>query len=340
MVKTSEEKLTLVRFILTNILEEQIDRGNNGYAAEVDEMIVCLVNLRTPENGKQSLLKAVYEAHDFINNRFRINVIAAISDMHKTHFGISEAYREALDTIEYKIAMGSVGITSYDDLKGFGGKYNYSIETEYKLINCIKAGDFQNSRRLLDEIFESNFSHSQLSNSLIKCVMFGLANTMLKAMMEISYIRGEELMDDLNIAGRMLKCEKVQEMRSEITDILEKICSFVEQNKKGRKDQLVDSIVAYIGTNYNDSNLSVALIAEKLDLTPAYLTKLFKEQMGEGIFDYISKIRIEKAMVLLKDSSSNVKEVAERIGYFNSNVFIRAFKKYVGVTPGKYKEVD
>jgi len=336
-VKSSDEKIALARFIIINIFEEQVAQANNGYAAEVDEMIVCLINFRNVENGKLTLHKAVNEAHAFISSKFRINVIAAISDIHRTYFGISEAYHEALDAIEYQIAMGNKEITSYDDLKRFGGKYNYSIKTENRLINCIKAGDFENCTKLLDEIFDSSFSQSHLPKSLIKCMMFGLANTMLKAMMEISYIIGEELIDGLNIADRLLKCEKVQEMKNEMNDILQQVCIYIERNKTGKGDQLVDSIVAYIEDNYHDVNLSVAMIAEKLNLTPAYLTKLYKERMGEGIFDYISKKRIEKAKIMLQDPNMNVKDVAEKVGYFNSNVFIRAFKKNAGVTPGRYK---
>jgi two-component system response regulator YesN len=335
--KTSEEKLTLVQFIVINILQEQISQENNGYAVEVDGLIACLINFRNLENGHQVMLRTVQEAHAFISDKFKINVSAAISNIHKSYFGIPEAYREALDTIEYQIAMESGEIFSFHDLMGFGGKYNYSIEMENKLINCIKVGDFKNSRKLLDEIFESNFSSSYLPNSLVKCTMFGLANTMLKAMIEISYICGEEMIDELNIADRLLKCGKVQDMKGEMIDILKKVCDYIEKNKKGKRDQLVDNIVSYIENNYSDVDLSVAMIAEELGLTPAYLTKLFKEQTGEGIFDYISKLRIGKAMIMLKEPKMNVKEVAEKVGYFNSNVFIRAFKKYVGVTPGKYK---
>lgn len=339
--RTPEEKLAFAQFIISNIMKEQVDREHIGYMVEVDEMIVGLINFKPADsNPKQTLLRVVNEAFEFIGEKFNIHVVAGISDTHPTYFGISEAYREALHTIEYQLAMESGEVARYEDLKGFDGKYNYSIETENKLINCIKAGDFENSKAILNDIFETNFSKSRLPNSLVKTMMFGLANTMFKAMMEVSYICGEEMINGLRMGDRLLKCEKVQELKKEMTDILETVCHYIANNKTGKRSQLVDNTAGYIEAHYGDVNLSVAVIAEHLDLTPAYLTKLFKEQHGEGIFDYISRVRIEKAKELLNDHDLSVKDIAERVGYINSNVFIRAFKKFTGLTPGKYRGTE
>lgn len=338
---TPEEKLTLVRFIITNVFEELVLQENIGYMTEIDEMNVCLVNFRNVESCRIQLLKTVNEALEFIKNKFKIELAIALSDIHKSYFGIPEAYHEALSTVEYQIAVDNDEITSYSDIKGFEGKYNYTIEAESQLINCIKAGDPEKGKNILNEIFNNNFTKNKLSNSLLKCTMFDLANTMLKAMMEISYICGEEFIDGLHIEDRLLKCGKVKELKTQMTDILEKVCSHIKQNKKGKRDQLVENIVGYIENNYSDVNLSVAIISEKFDLTPAYLTKLFKEQMAEGIFDYICRVRIDKAKILLKSQEDlNIKEIAEQVGYFSSNVFIRAFKKHEGVTPGMYKGIE
>ncbi|MNP84600.1 HTH-type transcriptional activator RhaR [compost metagenome] len=68
------------------------------------------------------------------------------------------------------------------------------------------------------------------------------------------------------------------------------------------------------------------------------MSKLFKEQTGETLPDYINKVRLEQAKVLLRDDKLSISDAAVRVGYLNSNALIRSFKKYEGVTPGKYKE--
>jgi len=81
------------------------------------------------------------------------------------------------------------------------------------------------------------------------------------------------------------------------------------------------------------------MIGDKFALTPSYISKLFKEQTKESLPDYINKVRIEMAMQLLKLENATIFDVAQKVGYCNSNVFIRAFKKYQGITPGRFKEM-
>lgn len=69
-----------------------------------------------------------------------------------------------------------------------------------------------------------------------------------------------------------------------------------------------------------------------------YLSSFFKEQTGENLSDYINRVRLSKAKLLLKGSNMTVNEAALKTGYNNCNTFIRVFKKYEGITPGKYKE--
>lgn len=94
----------------------------------------------------------------------------------------------------------------------------------------------------------------------------------------------------------------------------------------------------YIEQNYSDGNLSVKAIADEFQMSFNYISKYFKEHTGEGMAKYIIDIRIEKAKELLLDTHDTVAKIAGKTGFYSSNVFIRTFKKVVGVTPGQYRE--
>ena len=68
------------------------------------------------------------------------------------------------------------------------------------------------------------------------------------------------------------------------------------------------------------------------------MSKRFKEQTGEKMLNYINKYRINKAKELLRERDLSVTNTAKQVGFQNSVTLIRLFKKYEGVTPGKYKE--
>lgn len=95
----------------------------------------------------------------------------------------------------------------------------------------------------------------------------------------------------------------------------------------------------YVNENYRDVNLSITTIAQHFEVNPVYLSRVFLEHTGEGLLDYMNKLRIAKAKQLL-NQMNNLDEVALAVGYSNTRTFSRAFKKIEGVTPGKYKKVE
>ncbi len=144
----------------------------------------------------------------------------------------------------------------------------------------------------------------------------------------------------LDIVGRLIRCENVRDMKRQMTDILDEVCRYIQQNRKPRKDHFVRNVIEFIEANYQDANLSVSSIAEHFQLAPTYPIKLFREQTGEGVFRYVTRIRMDRATKLLADKGFSIHEVARKVGYYSATAFIRAFKKCEGVTPGSFKELE
>ena len=104
------------------------------------------------------------------------------------------------------------------------------------------------------------------------------------------------------------------------------------------EDERCTKIKSYIEQHYSDDNLSVKSIADEFHMSFNYISKYFKEHTGEGMAKYIIEVRIEKAKELLTQSNDTVAKIAGKTGFYSSGVFIRTFKKAVGVTPGQYRE--
>ena len=109
------------------------------------------------------------------------------------------------------------------------------------------------------------------------------------------------------------------------------------KNREGT--DVIASIKEHIERNYGDA-LNVAELAKKYGLNVSYLSTLFKEKTGINLTAYIEGIRMEKAKRFLKEREWTVTEVALHTGYSNSNYFSRVFKKYTGVTPGEFRELE
>lgn len=92
----------------------------------------------------------------------------------------------------------------------------------------------------------------------------------------------------------------------------------------------------YINANYS-YNISSKSIAEKFYVNPSYASRCFSEKHGQTITEYINKVRIERAMLLLKISMTPVSNIALNVGYTDLNYFSRVFKKWVGLSPTQYR---
>ncbi|WP_081846539.1 helix-turn-helix domain-containing protein [Butyrivibrio sp. AE3004] len=96
------------------------------------------------------------------------------------------------------------------------------------------------------------------------------------------------------------------------------------------------NICQYIDNNYFDVNMNLNTIAEHFDITPAYLSKKFKNEYGKSVIDYLYEIRINHAIQKLQNTNMKISDIAAITGFSSSNAFIRIFKKMKGTTPGKY----
>lgn len=104
------------------------------------------------------------------------------------------------------------------------------------------------------------------------------------------------------------------------------------------RNKKMANIEAYIQENYRDQMLCAASIADAFKISPSYLSRIFKADMGVGIVEYVHRIRVDAAKELLKDPQLTMDLVAQKSGFSNRWVLTRVFKKTVGVTPGAYRD--
>ncbi|WP_240417267.1 response regulator transcription factor [Paenibacillus periandrae] len=97
-------------------------------------------------------------------------------------------------------------------------------------------------------------------------------------------------------------------------------------------------IKKYIHEHYKDATLENA--AKIVYLNPYYLSKYFKTQTGENFSDYLTRVRMNKAVELLKDVKYKTYEISELVGYSNAKNFTRSFRKYFGQTPREFRNMD
>ncbi|MCJ7840250.1 AraC family transcriptional regulator [Lederbergia sp. NSJ-179] len=111
-----------------------------------------------------------------------------------------------------------------------------------------------------------------------------------------------------------------------------------KKQAKNKESILCEKMITYMKDHLNEA-IGIAEIADSIGISVSLASQIFKEKTDDTIYGYLTKLRIEKAEELLLHTDKKVATIAFEVGYQHENSFIRVFRKYKNVTPGKYREM-
>lgn len=340
---TEQERYRLSQYILGNVAEDLASQFGTGNVAELEDIVLCVLEVRPQERDwKEAARQLAAMVCEAIDQNFHMHTAAAFGCGYQGISGIHTSYIEAMEALEYKQVMGAAGYPCYEDISDAPESrlYQYSLKDEQNLIEAIQDGDYSRAKFVLDKVFRSNFEDNQYKVSVVRCFMMDIAGTIMRAVGELAAGRERDQdFSDMKPVHALLECTSVKQLRKEADELLQQICAQVKEENEKNTKSVQQEMMDYIQEHYMDVNLNVSYLGEQFSLAPSYLSKLFKEQSGQSLLDYINMVRIEKAKELLcANPDDNMDQIAAAVGYSGRITFSRLFKKYVGCTPGIYKE--
>ena len=100
----------------------------------------------------------------------------------------------------------------------------------------------------------------------------------------------------------------------------------------------VSRVVDFIHLHYHHK-LTLAQLAKVGGISVNYLGELFKKETGMTVFEYIGKLRVDKARAEIDNTSRGLSEIAVSLGFYDSSYFCRSFRKYTGLSPREYEKI-
>jgi two-component system response regulator YesN len=132
--------------------------------------------------------------------------------------------------------------------------------------------------------------------------------------------------------------DTIGEIKNWITNIVSGAVQELQQDRKNNVKSVIKKAQEYIILNYSKADISLIAIADHVYLNPAYFSKLYKKETGESYVEFITKVRVEEAKRLLKESNARIADVGNAVGYPNAQYFCTLFKKITGVSPAEFRE--
>lgn len=124
-------------------------------------------------------------------------------------------------------------------------------------------------------------------------------------------------------------------------DLLAKsLLAFMDQQEglgDVQANQIVARAIQYVKQHFRE-DITLVNVAEELNISLFYLSKLFRKHTGTNFTEYLTQLRVEHAKKLLAAGEMSIKEVAYAAGFNSQSYFSKIFKKYAGVAPSEYRE--
>ena len=205
------------------------------------------------------------------------------------------------------------------------------------LMNKIRKRDYKGAK----EEFQKVIQHMTLlySNDLkeLKAKCKDLADEMLKISAEIglNLDKIDKMKSELNFSDDVYLIEQnlfriLNEIFKEIID--KKLYDFQDDFQDD-----INAVLNYIERNFH-KGISLEEVAEYINLSPYYLSKLFKKEMEMNFITYVTNRKIERAKELLENSNLPILNISLDLSFNEPNYFSKVFKKATGMTPSQYRD--
>lgn len=266
-----------------------------------------------------------------------LSVTIGIGEAYEGIGKLSESYHEAKDALGYRTIMGSgIAIFINDVERTHHEQLQFTEQDEGELLAAIKFGDHSDIGLVVDRLMDK-LEQGRVHTSQYQIYLISITNALMyliqKYELDIYRVWGKET-DYLDVISHLVTAESMR-------NFLMNTCTAIHENVNLERDNAAKNTMKeaknYILEHYTDPDLSVEMVSEYLHLSQAYFSTLFKKETGQSYVNYITELRLNKAVELLNRTDDKTYVIAAKVGYPEANYFSYVFKKKFGVSPSKYR---
>jgi two-component system response regulator YesN len=276
------------------------------------------------KNESISFCKSLREE---IYNHFNIQVSIGIGSQQN----INTIYTSFIDSLSSLHLEATDNISYYEDIQNSlqNTRFDYSLTEKHMLeaIRLRKPEAYDYFELIMHRI--KPLSDELKRNKIVELLVLSNHAISLDSMEDTrgcSYT--SYVVDIMKLSGELLH---EYAYRSFIS-----IVRYVKtQSNIDYSNHIVMTTQEYLELHFAE-DISLEDVAEQVNISPQYFSKLIKKTTGFNFIDWLSMLRVKKAKELLTNSNYTVKEVCFMVGYKDPNYFSRIFKKRIGITPSEY----
>lgn len=251
----------------------------------------------------------------------------------ETNFDSADLHFDSASLVLPDFIPAKSGDGSNLDIEVMEHRYQY----ENELIEAVSQGNAHKAELMMagfSTLMFENRTADQLRNLKNYCIVM---NTLMRKAAEKGRVHPVHL-DRISsdFARRIEAIRTLNDMPNFMLEMMRAYCRLVKRHSMQNFSPLVQKAMIYIEGDLT-GDLSLAAVATKNNVSPGYLSSLFKKETGQTFTVYVNGRRIAMAKHLLKTTNLQVQTIAQHCGILDFHYFCRLFKSTVGTTPTEYR---
>ncbi|MDI4646670.1 response regulator [Cohnella hashimotonis] len=251
---------------------------------------------------------------------------------------ISRAYKEAAAAVLYAGLESDTRIVFFSSLSGRSRYYVYPEDKEKAFLHYLDNGYRIQALTWIDSVLADIRADRSYHPLSLRMTSLELAMNLRRA--SLSYPSGGgDLLQESHMHVKLMRelltyADIVHWLRAETDRTLDRIAAA----KKTGSRRTLDDVVDYVDKHYcEDINLNG--VAERFYMSPAYLSRIFKQAYNENFNEYVNRLRMDAAAKLLQQADLKLEDISGMVGYGNVSYFLKKFKERYGCTPTAYRKL-
>lgn len=247
---------------------------------------------------------------------------------------VVHSYRQATRALQFKFYRGTGQIIFFSELGRYEALQQYPSHKEKEQFDLFKAAE--SSEEIVQSVqvfYESLLENGPIDIKSVYDITVRLLVGMEKRVhAEADHVGPYQRFDVISI----VQLETLQDIKQYVTQFLIGLKEVLSHNQKESHRSIIKKTIHHMEQECQFASLQS--VAQKVYMTPTYLSLLFKLNTGKTFIEHLTDIRIDKAKDMLRSTHFKNYEVAEKVGYQDPRYFSQIFKKKVGLSPSEYRE--
>ena len=314
--------------------------GENGLVTPFssDDLIILLgfQEIEGPDLIKDVVRNIATNIRDCILHALNVGITVGIGRYYGNPLDIQKSYHEAMNAQRQKFYLGDSQIIHVEDVPHLStGPFNYPFHYERTVLDKVRCGDRKKAGQALSELLGAIFA-SNASIETVKACVLELLIVLSRAAVEGGANLDQLTLLNFSSINVLIGCCSKEQVEQWMVESLNCVMDNMSESRDGINIRVINRACEYIVENCH-KNISLEEVAQTVNLSRFYFSRLFKQEKGCNFVDFISNVRIDRAKLLLKNSDYNVVRIAVEVGYQDASYFSRVFRQATYMTPNQYR---